>query len=133
DVDITLKLNYKYVLRFPRLTATPMPFEKELIVYILQMDSNNKFFAKNNTSKEILRQEFAEYKIPLSIEKIKESKKLKQEKEWFNNNLTRNKEFLSYMINDNSKIYEEFRENFISISNEILKINSLPEINLERS
>ncbi|MDK3682112.1 AAA family ATPase, partial [Staphylococcus pseudintermedius] len=116
DVDPTLKLNYKYVLNFPSLTETPMPFEKELIVYILQMDSNNAFFMKNNTSKEILRQEFAEHKISLNINKIKESENPKQEKEWFNNNLQRNKKFLTHMINDNNEKYEKFRKEFISIS-----------------
>lgn len=130
DVEISVFKNFDDVLKLPSLTECPMPFEQELIYFIMGLDVGDEFFKGNNISKERIKQELSNNNIPLKPENLKDKSNLKNIKKWFNENKRRNKKLLTKMINrkENQDVYKEFTYNFVKMCNRILQKNGLPKI-----
>lgn len=132
DQDVTnpnIKDFTDYLI-LPSLTQATVPFEQELVLFILTIDSNDEFFKKTSTRQEALKQELTESNVPLNLNDLAGSNYIKYIKNWFNKNKGRNKKLITYMIKhkDNAKIYNEFKNEFIILSNKILRKHGLPKL-----
>lgn len=130
DVDSsTIKLDgFNHILTIPSLFGG-LPFEKEIVYYILNLDGDNDFFKKFKKTKEMFRQLFVQYKIPLDINSIKESK-TKYFKNWYSENKTEANKYMTYYVNDNKDIFGIFLDDIIRNINEIRTKNGFNNINI---
>lgn len=120
DVDTSsLKLgNYKHFLKIPSLHS--FPIEKELVYYILNLDGSDAFFKKFNKTKEAFKQEFSTFNIPLK-QNDHETVKIQTYKNWYNKNVKEVNTYLTYYVNNNTELWEDFIKNLLSMINNIRK------------
>lgn len=127
DVDLNAIKHYKYVKKLPSLNGDNFPLEKELVLYILSMSGDDKFFKDMGKQKEVFKQEFSECNIPIDIEKAKNTRGIRNFKNWFNSNKSASKKYITRMVRDNNDYYKNFKLEFIKMANEILlKHNLVP-------
>lgn len=127
DVDLSVIKHYKYVKKLPSLNENDFPLEKELVLYILSLSGDNKFFKDIGKQKEAFKQEFSEHNIPIDIEKATNTRGIRIFKNWFDSNKSESKKYITRMVRDNNDYYITFKLEFIKMVNEILlKHNLVP-------
>lgn len=123
--------NFKSYLRLP--DQNKFPIEKAIVYFILKLEGDHKFFKDFNKEKDAFLNEFATYSIPLNPDNITNSKNIpiRAFKNWVSNNESDFKKYLTYYINSMSSedIFISFRDDLISLINNILISKSLPKIN----
>lgn len=128
DVDFN-KINvgkFPYVLSIPSLFEG-LPFEKEIIKYILKLNGDDTFFKKFKKTKEMFRQSFAQYRIPLNLDNYKKED-IKPFKNWYNANKREANKYLTYYANDNEDLFNDFSKLIIECINEIREKNGFAKI-----
>lgn len=130
DADIDSKAvnvgNFPHVLTIPSL-FDGLPFEKELIKYILTLNGNDAFFKKFKKSKEMFKQSFAQYKVPLNVTNYKQEE-IKAFKNWYTANKNDANKYLTYYVNDNKELFKEFSKQILEHINEIRLKNGFTRV-----
>lgn len=130
DADIDCRAvkvgKFPHVLNFPSL-FDGLPFEKELIKYILTLDGSNAFFKKFKKQKEIFKQSFTRYKVPLNVEDYKDED-VKPFKNWYDANKNDAKKYLTYYVNDNRELFNDFLKHLLQHVNDIRTKNGFTKI-----
>lgn len=124
--DIKTFENY---LVLPSLTDLKLPFEKELVYYILSLDESDDFFRTFQPKSQFI-QRFSRYNIPLDFSNIS-AEKVQMYKNWLESEGTNNiNKYRTFMLKDNKhkdKIIE-FKKTLITKINDVLQENGVPPI-----
>lgn len=130
DADIDCRAvkvgKFPHVLNLPSL-FDGLPFEKELIKYILTLDGSNAFFKKFKKQKEMFKQSFTRYKVPLNVENYK-NEDVKPFKNWYDANKNDAKKYLTYYVNDNRELFNDFLKHLLQHVNDIRTKNGFTKI-----
>ncbi|EEV58535.1 conserved hypothetical protein [Enterococcus faecium Com12] len=126
DSEIMNTGNYKYVLSIPSL-FNGLPFEKEIVKYILNLNGDNRFFKNFKKTKEMFKQTFVSYEIPLETDNYKEES-VKNFKRWYLDNKNEINKYLTYYVKDNQDLFIPFKKKLLNYINEIRKNNGFTEL-----
>lgn len=132
DVDIT-KIKSRKIKKILLPSKHKMPLEKEIIKYIFDADETHAIF--NEKEKDAYKQDFVNCKIDLTaLSDIEEIKKCKTNnfKKWSDKNKEDFKKITRLYIAENKEIMLEFKEEFLTIVNELLERKSLPSFDIEK-
>ncbi|OUZ16519.1 hypothetical protein A5868_001440 [Enterococcus sp. 12F9_DIV0723] len=108
--------NYEHVLFLPSLFN--LPFEKEIVKYILSLNGSDKFFKQFKLPKEMFKQRIAEYEINLSTENYSNDD-VTPFKKWYTAHKSEVNKYLTYYVNNNRDIFDPFKEQLIEHINSI--------------
>lgn len=128
DVDLDVVKEYKYVSKLPTLSGKNFPIEKELVLYILNLPGDNKFFSNINKQKEMFKQEFMKFRIPLDIDDVYKTTSTDVFKKWFDSNKNESKKYITRMVKNETEFYNKFKLEFIESVNKILLDHNLVPI-----
>lgn len=124
--DITTFDNY---IVLPSLTDLKIPFEKELVNYILLLNESDDFFI-NFQPKSQFVQQFSRYQIPLDLANIS-NENVRPYKNWIDSESVRNiNKYRNFMLKDkkNRDRITKFKGDFLSIINNVLRENGVPPV-----
>lgn len=132
DADISErqlgKPKYDKFLILPSISQKKIPLEKEIVNYILNLNSDDDFFKHFNKSKDMFKQDFSQRGIPLNPEDI-EKEDVKPYKKWYDLTQPRTlNRYRDYMIKQNKNIFDNFKDEIKSTLNEIFEENGVPLI-----
>lgn len=129
EVDCSkLKLgNYDRTLQLP--SRYGFPIEKEIVRYIIGLSGNHAFFKKYDKTKEIFKQEFSAFDIPLDgdSEQFKQAK-TKLFKNWFNGNKRNARKYITYYVDENRELFDSFKNDLGEMVDQMRQENGLPII-----
>ncbi|AUX12808.1 hypothetical protein C0213_04055 [Latilactobacillus sakei] len=113
---------------FKRHYAVPslfeFPIEKEVVYWILSLDSDHEFFKRFDRTKEMFKQDFHNFNLPLDPEQSKkENTPTKYFKNWYNNDVQTNKKYIRMYVKQNNNLFDPFKKTIYSDIKEIMKNN----------
>lgn len=124
DIDIESQKLNKFAHAFSLPSLYNLPFEKEIVQYILSLKGNDKFFVTFKKSKETFLQSFSNYNIDIDFEHTNfQSQDVKHFKKWYSENKKDASKYMSYYIQQNKD-----KENFLEFKYSVL--NSVNEIRI---
>lgn len=128
DVD-NKKLNNKNfdkILKIPTIRDSNFAFEKEIVNYILEKESDDEFFKEVSKTKEQFKQSMRDCGINIINYRDSESKVCKK---WYNSVDGRTiAKYRRLLIKENKEIFDNFKLEFLKKMNQILKENGFPTI-----
>ena len=129
DTDLKDITTFENFIVLPSLTDLKIPFEKEIVNYILSLDESDEFFV-NFQPKSQFKQKFSKYEIPLDSDNIS-NENIKPYKNWIDSESVRDiNKYRSFMVKDkkNSERITKFKEELLSIINSVLQENGAPPV-----
>lgn len=118
----TTGTNYKKHYAIPSLYQ--LPFEKELVRWILSLDGSASFFKSVKKSKEEFKQEFVQFQLPLSADEVNDTK-TRLFKNWYKSDRRHNRTYRTKYIHENSSIFTEFINKITQDIKEIMLKNGI--------
>lgn len=129
DTDLKDITTFENFIVLPSLTDLKLPFEKEIVNYILSLDESDEFFMKFQPKSQFIQQ-FSRYKIPIDLANIS-NENVKSYKNWIDSESVRNiNKYRNFMIKDkkNRDRITKFKGDLLSIIDRVLQENGAPPI-----
>lgn len=129
DTDLKDIKTFENFIILPSLTDLKLPFEKEIVNYILSLDESAEFFIKFQPKSQFIQQ-FSRYKIPIDLANIS-NENVKSYKNWIDSESVRNiNKYRNFMIKDkkNRDRITKFKGDLLSIIDRVLQENGAPPI-----
>lgn len=105
------------------------PLEKEIIIWLLSLDSGDRLFRNFELTKEHFKQIFASYSITLSPDpELHIDKPISSYKNWAIGNSNDFRKLITQYVNRNINIFENFKNVILNSADLVFAENSLPLI-----